>query len=173
MKMLKEAPVIVTCFGKNGENNPKGPAALAGQLAVIEAAVKRVRAQYGLAPKDGGDLRKVAEDIWALDEPIGLHTDGTAPGHRVIGLVLINEPGLCLFAENVVYDLPVGTVYHIDGHRRHGALARNEVQRGKLFAFLAWDVPSQTPIAELLADLLPSLEAYAKGEVRVNILKEP
>lgn len=155
---LRNAPVIVDRFGKLGGHT------------VINRAAAKVRQDYINSPVDGGSLRKIAQDIWALDDPIGIHTDGTAKGHRVFGVVLINDPGLVLMYENVIYDLPVGTIYHIDGHRRHGALAHNVVQHGKLFAFLAWDVPSNSSLSELIDDVIPSLAAYADGEQRINIL---
>jgi hypothetical protein len=139
--------------------------------SAIDAAAAKVRAEFDTATTDGGDLKKLAQDIWAIDGPLGLHTDATAPKHWVFGLVLINEPGLLLFAENVLYDFPVGTIYAIDGRRRHGVLAHNRVTKG-LLAFLAWDVPRLTPVDELIADLCPSLQAWADGEERINVLPQ-
>jgi hypothetical protein len=134
----------------------------------IREAAERVMAEFDEAPIDNGQLRKVAPDIWALDGPLLPHTDGTKKGFWVFGLVLINEPGLVLFRENAVWDLPVGAVYSLDGRRVHAALAHNGVKHGK-FAFLAWDADRNTDVAELLADLPESLAAWVKGEERVDI----
>lgn len=167
---LKAAPVIIDQF--RGRSYP---------FAVVMNAAARVRSEWQNAPMEGPDadaggvpdgqrLRRVAGDIWAInDSAVGLHHDKTAPRHRVFGVVLVNDPGLMLYQNQMVWDLPVGTIYHIDGRRSHGAIERNE-QRTGLFAFLAWDVPAVTPLSELIADVIPSLEAYAKGEERVNIL---
>lgn len=151
---LRQAPVIVTRL----------------RHPVVERAARRVRRDFPGAPTDGGALRKLDGDIWAIDQPLGVHRDATKAYHRVFGIVLVNDPGLVLLTEDVVYDLPVGTVYHINGRKPHAALGHNGVQMGELFGFLAWDVPQRTLLADLLADLIPSLEAYGMGEARVNIL---
>jgi hypothetical protein len=138
----------------------------------VEEAARRVRRDFPAAPPDNGDLRKLDGDIWAIDRPLGIHRDATKAYHRVFGVVLVNDPGLVLLTEDVIYDLPVGTVYHINGRKPHAALAHNAVELGALFGFLAWDVPQRTALGELLDDLIPSLEAYARGEPRVNVLAD-
>lgn len=154
--MLREAPVIITRL-----TSP-----------VIGRAGDRIRCDYRTAKFDG-TLRRIDGDVWANEGPIELHRDGTAPRHRVIGVVLINDPNLVLFTKtNRVYDLPIGTVYHIDGRRTHGALCRNDQEKG-MFGFLAWDVPGTTQVQSLLDDLLPSLWAFANRQKRVNILPPP
>lgn len=135
----------------------------------IEAAAAKVRELFPSAPMDGGELRKLAPDVWALNGPLGIHTDRTAAGHFVFGVVLVNDDGLLLCRDSVLYDVPVGTVYALDGHRRHGVLAHNRVGTG-LLGFLAWDVPRATAVDELIADLVPSLAAWAAGEERVDAL---
>lgn len=154
---LRDAPTIVGRLDR-----------MPHTLRVIDRAARRIRREYDSAPCDTG-LRRIAGDIWALDKPVGLHTDITEKGSRVFGCVLINDPGLVLFAENVIYDLPVGTIYHINGHRRHGALAHNRVQFGQLFAFLAWDMPADFDIEILRGDLVPSLEAFGDYRERVYV----
>jgi hypothetical protein len=140
--------------------------------SLIEAAAAKVRQLFPIAPKDGGELRKLAPDVWAIEGPLDLHTDKTAAGHFVFGVVLVNDDDLVLYRDRVLYDLPVGAVYSLDGHRRHGALAHNGIGSG-LFGFLAWDVPRTTTVAELLEDLPVSLQAWADGEERVNVLAAP
>lgn len=157
---LFEAPAIVT--------NPIANPWIAG---VVDRAADKIKRLYGTAPVDGGDLRKVAQDIWALDEPIGPHTDKTKAGFWVFGVVLINEPGLVLLRENIIYDLPVGTVYALNGRRIHAALAHNGVRPG-MFAFLAWDADRNTPVQELLDSWPESLEAWVNDEPRVNVYEE-
>lgn len=168
MVALRNAPVIVTRF------------TLASQKAIISAAAGRIRSTWRAAPPEGEAvegipddmrLRKLDGDIWALnDSAVGFHKDKTAPRHRVIGVILVNDAGLMLYQDQMVWDIPVGTVFHIDGRRTHGAIERNGNSEG-LFGFLAWDVPYNSNLEELLKDLLPSLEAYANGEKRINILK--
>jgi hypothetical protein len=137
--------------------------------SAIQAAAAKVRELFPSAPYDGGELKKLAPDVWAIDKPLGIHTDKTAAGHYVFGAVLVNDAGLLLQVDDVLHDLPIGTVYSLDGHRRHGALAHNRVAPG-LFAFLAWDVPRSTSVSDLMTDLLPSIEAWANGEERINVL---
>ncbi len=135
----------------------------------IRTAARRVRLDYSAAPVDGGSLRKLDGDIWAMEGPLGLHVDGTAPGHRVIGVVLVNDDDLMLFQYGIVYDLPVGTIFHLQGRHKHGALPRNVCGKG-MFGFLAWDVPRDLPLDDLLEDLPLALRAYGAREQRVNVL---
>lgn len=153
---LFEAPAIVTRLTIPWFDN------------VLARAAAKIKTEYAKAPVDGGDLRKVAPDIWALNEPIGPHTDKTKAGFWVFGLVIVNEPGLVLLRENVIYDLPVGTIYALNGRRIHAALAHNEVKPG-MFGFLAWDADRNTPLDELIDDVPRSLEAWVNGEKRVDI----
>lgn len=134
----------------------------------LEQAAAKVRREFDAGTPDGKILRKLAPDIWAIDKPLPLHTDKTAAGHYVFGVVLLNDPGCVLIADGIVYDLPVGTVYTLDGHRRHGALAHNQVKPG-LLAFMAWDVKRDTDVQELLDEAGPSLLAWVNGEERVDI----
>lgn len=152
---LSDAPAII------GRHYPKNGNYL------IQAA-RRVRTEFAAAPNDGGDLRQIAPDIWAIDKPLGFHTDKTARGHYVFGCVITNDAGLLLCVDNVLYDAPPGTIYSLDGHRRHGVLAHNGVKPG-LLSFLAWDVLRSTHVHELVSDLPSSLLAWAKGEERIDV----
>jgi hypothetical protein len=153
---LFEAPAIITHLTSELHKQ-----------TLAEAAAK-INDEYDEAEFDGGELKKVAPDIWAIDKPLGPHTDKTKAGYWVFGLVIINEPGLVLFRENVIYDLPVGAVYALNGRRIHAALAHNGVKQGK-FGFLAWDADRNSDVAELLADLPESLAAWVNGEARVDV----
>lgn len=137
----------------------------------IAPAAAKVRAEFDNAPVDGGELRKLAQDIWAIDGPLNLHTDSTAPGHYVFGIILVNDPDALLSVKGELWDAPPGTIYSLDGHRRHGLLAHNGKYEG-LCGFLAWDIPRATPVEELLEDLRASLPAWVAGEERINVLAE-
>lgn len=140
-------------------------------MHLIVPAAAKVRAEFENAPADGGELRKLAQDVWAIEGPLNLHTDGTAPGHYVFGVILVNDMKALLSVNGELWDAPPGTVYSLDGHRRHGLLAHNGIKVG-LCGFLAWDVPRASPVQELIADLRASLPAWVVGEERINVLAE-
>jgi hypothetical protein len=136
--------------------------------STVEKAADKIRREYDAAIKDGEGLTKIAQDIWAASKAVGIHTDGTKRGYWVFGVVLINDPGLLLLTKEVLYDLPVGTIYAIDGRSPHGALPHNEVKDG-LFGFLAWDVDKNVEVTELIADFEPSLDAWNNDIPRIDV----
>lgn len=163
---LIDAPVIAKRFKKD--------------LPWIQAAAEETRKRFKNPPlenrqgKDQQDmpLKQLAEDIWAINGPLGIHTDKTRKGFRVIGLILINDPGLVLVQDENVWRLPVGTVYHIDGREPHGALEPIEDIRsrnGPLFGFMAWDVHRHENLEELIASIPDAMQAYANGEKRIDV----
>lgn len=158
----------------------------------IAKAAERVRKLHANPPKEnmqGVDqtefgLKQLAEDIWSIDGQLGIHTDKTRRGYRVIGLVLINEPALQLVTHDGIFPLPVGTIYHIDGRSPHGALepravvydattglASTEPVQTGLFGFMAWDVPKKDDVNELILDIPNSMQAFASGKKRINVLE--
>lgn len=165
MKLI-DAPVIVKRF------NPA--------LPWILAAAAETRKRFEDPPaknrqgKDQSDfpLKQLAEDIWAINGPLGIHTDKTRRGFRVIGLVLVNDPGLVLVQQEHVWRLPVGTVYHIDGRAPHGALLPIEHIRtvqGALFGFMAWDVHRNETLGELVDSIPEAMQAFADGKMRIDV----
>lgn len=154
---LKQAPVICHQFDHTAP--------------WLLAAGELCRRQYNCTPgtdQDKFGLRKLAEDVWAINGPMGMHTDGTRKGFRVVGLVLVNDPGLVLYQGNAVHQLPLGTVYHIDGRAKHAALAQGMRTTG-LFGFMAWDVDKNDDFAELVASMPDAMGAYSRGERRVDV----
>lgn len=157
---LVDAPVIVKRF------HAKTP--------WVVAAAEETRRRFANPPtenRQGVDqrefsLKQLAEDIWGINGPLGLHVDKTRRGFRVIGVVLINEPALVLATDDHTYALPVGTVYHIDGRAPHGALLsadKDLVNRPNgLFGFMAWDVHRHESLAELV-DSIPEAMASLCG----------
>jgi hypothetical protein len=140
-------------------------------MHLIVPAAAKVRAEFENAPMDGGELRKLAQDVWAINGPLDLHTDGTAPGHYVFGVILVNDPKALLSVNGELWDAPPGTVYSLDGHRRHGLLPHNGIMTG-LCGFLAWDAPRATLVSDLLEDLIASIPAWVADEERINVLAE-
>lgn len=135
------------------------------------AAANRCRLDYVNTPgteQDKFGLRKLSDDIWGINGPLGVHSDKTRKGFQVFGLVLVNDPGLVLFQGEGVCDLPVGAVYHIDGRADHAALSRNGMVSG-LFGFMAWDVDRSENLAGLIADVPEAMDAYARGIARVDV----
>jgi hypothetical protein len=139
--------------------------------SLIEPAAAKVRREFANAPLDGGELRKLAQDVWAIEDRLGLHTDGTAKGHYVFGVILVNDPGALLYVNGELWDAPPGSVYTLDGHRRHGLLTHNGRHEG-LIGFLAWDIPRKTLVADLLEDLIGSIPAWVAGEERIDVLAQ-
>lgn len=156
----------------------------------IAAAAARVRVLHSDPPKEnrqgvdqtGFDLKQLAEDVWSIDGQLGIHTDKTRKGFRVIGVVLVNEPRLRLVTHDGIFRLEVGTVYHIDGRSPHGALevrrerqvswdgtCRPLLERGGLFGFMAWDVHRNEDIEELISSIPESMTAFANGEARIDV----
>jgi hypothetical protein len=154
---LREAPVICHQF------DPHAP--------WLREAADRCRRQFDCTygtEQDKFALRKLAEDVWAIDEPLKIHRDKTRKGFRVFGLVLVNDPGFVLFQGDAVWDLPPGVVYHIDGRADHAALAHGRCTTG-LFGFMAWDVERNSDLANLVASVPDSMTAYARGEPRIDV----
>jgi hypothetical protein len=141
---------------------------------LVSRAGRHCRRLYDAAPfedGEGNELKKLAPDVWAIDKPLGFHTDSTERGHYVFGMCLINEADCKLVADNLIHDFPPGTIYTLNGHRRHGVLGYRNYDPGKLLGFLAWDVPNGTPLKELVEDLPGSINAWLNGKKRVNILQ--
>ncbi len=108
--------------------------------AELQAALHRCVAPYG------EPLTQVDTDIWVCDKPVAMHTDGTADGLVTFGAILLNEPEHLLIYRGRAWDIPVGTLYRLDGREMHGTvLYRKHIGR---FAFLAWDMPADWPMAE-------------------------
>lgn len=160
---LKSAPVIVAQLG--------------AELPWIKAAAKETRKRFAdppthnqqNVPQQDCSLKQLAEDIWAIDGPLEIHTDKTRKGFRVIGLVLINEPGLVLVSGQRTYALPVGTIYHIDGRAPHGALCRIDGPDFGVFGFMAWDVHRDEDLNELVDSIPDAMQAFADGEPRIDV----
>lgn len=170
MKLI-DAPVIA---GEFPENAPW-----------LVAAAEETRKRFVNPPtenRQGVDqrdftLKQLAEDIWAIDGPLGIHTDKTRRGFRVIGLVLVNEIALSLATGDRIFPLPVGTIYHIDGRAPHGALIpmthhlledENPQNKG-LFGFMAWDVHRNVDLDELIDSIPDAMRAFADGEERIDV----
>lgn len=170
MTKLIDASVIPSRWGFHGRGNQW-----------LRDAANKCRADAAAPPthnRQGVDqtefpLKQLAEDIWAINGPLGLHTDKTRKGFRVIGLVLINEPGLVLATGDGLYSLPPGTVYHIDGRAPHGALFYGDHdlvnRRNGLFGFMAWDVHRHEDLERLIESIPDSMQAYANGEERIDV----
>ena len=164
---LLDAPVIVKRFH--------------GKTPWLVAAAEETRARFANPPthsrqgnnQENCPLKQLAEDIWGINGPLGLHVDKTRRGFRVIGVVLINEPALVLATGDRIYSLPVGTVYHIDGRAPHGALLsadKDLVNRpNSLFGFMAWDVHRHENLAELVGSIPEAMQAFADGEERIDV----
>ncbi len=137
----------------------------------LAKAARRLRRQWeqSSVPTDGNELRQLDLDIWAIDKALGMHTDKTAKGHWVIGLVLVNDLNLVLNAGDMIHDIRPGTVYTLDGRRAHGALAHNRVVPAGLFGFMAWDIPVDEDLDEIVASIPDSMAAYAAGIERVKV----
>lgn len=43
-------------------------------MHLIVPAAAKVRAEFENAPVDGGELRKLAQDVWAIEGPLNLIT---------------------------------------------------------------------------------------------------
>lgn len=165
MKLI-DAPVIVKRFNAGSD--------------WIQDAAAELRKRFENPPKknrQGVDqqncpLKQLVEDIWAINGPSGIHTDKTRRGFRVIGVVLINEPGLVLVQDEHCYALPVGTVYHIDGRAPHGAVipSRDLCNRpAGLLGFMAWDVHRHEDLDGLVASIPEAMQAFADGEERIDV----
>lgn len=167
---LIDAPVIPSRWGFHGRGNQW-----------LRAAADKCRYDFISPPatnRQGIDqttfpLKQLAEDIWGINGPLGLHTDKTRKGFRVIGLVLVNDPGLVLATGDRFYSLAPGTVYHIDGRAPHGALLSADKdlvnQPDGFFGFMAWDVHRHEDLERLIESIPDSMRAYAAGEERIDV----
>src|ERR1700722_15043793 len=74
-------------------------------------------------PQDMNEgLTRVGDDIWFTDKPVAMHCDSTTDGLMTHGIILLNDDCHVLVYGDTVYELPVGSLYHIDGRIPHGTL---------------------------------------------------
>lgn len=92
------------------------------------------------------ELFKFGEDIWITDKPVLPHTDSTADGMLTYGLILINTGYVLVYDGNVI-QIPVGSVYEIDGRLMHQTVGCG------ILAILIWDMPDYS-LSKFKADLL-------------------
>src|ERR1700675_949480 len=113
-------------------------------------------------PKTGIERRLCQYDseVWVTDDPIALHSDSTAEGMVVFGLVLVNDPRYLLVSGGKAYDLPVGSLYRLDGREPHGAL-EYKTPVG-CFAFLAWDMPPTYTMNQFYTEARAAIREKAK-----------
>lgn len=162
---LTDAPVIVKNFPHT-----------APWLQAAAAEMRRLFADpptHNLQGVPQGDcsLKQLAQDVWAIDGPLGIHTDKTRKGFEVIGLILANDPGCVLVQGNHLWRLPVGTVFHIDGRAPHGALTwgADTIPATGTLGFMAWDVHRHESLAELVDSIPEAMQAFADGEERIDV----
>lgn len=89
----------------------------------------------------GLGLMQLCNDVWIARCPIGQHRDKTADDLITFGAVLLNDVEHGLIYNNTFYELPVGTLYRIDGREPHGTVRYSYPYDNYNFAFLAWDMP--------------------------------